>query len=518
MTDGPSEPSVGAARHRRAAHHEPTLLAELVGTVLEQRYELGRILGAGGMGAVFEAKDRLLGRPVAVKVMRPGFAQRDDYIKRFIREAQAASKIRHRNVVVILDYGEAEAGLIYSVMEFLVGQDLEHMLRERPGERLSWPEARGLLIQIASGLNAVHARGVIHRDVKPANCVLTEEDGEPVVKVVDFGIAKLDDAGQSQQITGTAQVLGTPSYMAPELFGAEGPPGPRSDVYSLGVVAYRMLAGRVPFTGSSVFEVMGRVCMCPVPSLRKQVPDVPRAVESLVLQMLAKKPEGRPADMLAVRQRLQELTLEPSWKQRVRRPALAGVLVTALLGGWVYSSLGPDEDGGALEAERGDVAAGVSEQAAADLTMPEAIAHVPTRADDGASAEPIAVPPGPDPAVAASASVPPAGAPPPAHGDEDGIDDATPSTKAKASPRRPAGPPSDAVLEQKLRRKIASECVDGKPGERVTVSFLVTASGEISLLTASPKEAVGQCAKRQVEGTRFRPRTGDGTPVKIVVE
>lgn len=514
-TDGSSETSVGEARHRGAAYPEPESLAELVGRVIKERYELVRMLGAGGMGAVFEAKDRLLGRPVAVKVIRPTFAHRNDYIKRFIREAQAASKIRHRNVVVILDYGEASGGLLYSVMEFLVGRDLEHLLRERPGERLPWAEARGLLIQIASGLNAVHAQGVIHRDVKPANCVLTEEDGEPVVKVVDFGIAKLDDVGQSQQITDTAQLLGTPSYMAPELFGTESPAGSRSDVYSLGVVAYRMLTGRTPFTGNSLLEVMGRACMCPVPPLGKQVPRIPRAVEDLVLQMLAKKPERRPADMLTVRERLQALPVEdPSWKRWVGRPALGGVLlVAALLGGWAYSS-GRFDEHGAARGERGDVVEGVNEQATAELVPPQALAHVPTPTAAGGAAEPSVDRSGPSaPPAGATAHAPPAMAP--ASPVDEGI---VATTKAKPLPRKPAGPPSDAVLEKKLRRKIESACIEGKEDVRVTVSFLVTTSGEISLLTASPKDEVGQCAKRQVQGTRFRPRAGDGTPMKIVVE
>lgn len=173
----------------------PQGFGELCGTVLGERYALGRVLGAGGMGAVFEAKDQRLGRAVAIKVMRPVFAGHVEYVKRFLREAQTASKVRHRNVVVILDYGEAAGGLVYSVMEMLVGRDLEEVLEARPGQRMAWEEACGLLVQIASGLKAAHGQGVIHRDIKPANCFVTVEDDEPVVKLVDFGIAKLDDGG-----------------------------------------------------------------------------------------------------------------------------------------------------------------------------------------------------------------------------------------------------------------------------------------------------------------------------------
>jgi serine/threonine protein kinase len=206
----------------------PPALAELSGAVLDERYELGSVLGAGGMGAVFQGKDLRLGRPVAIKVMRPVFAGHDEYIKRFLREAQTASKVRHRNVVVILDYGKAKGGLVYLVMEFLVGEDLEQLLREHPERRLPWAQECGLLIQIASGLKAAHWQGVIHRDIKPANCFLTEEDDETVVKLVDFGIAKLDNATQTQQLTGTAQVLGTPSYIAPEMLQTQSPASPQS--------------------------------------------------------------------------------------------------------------------------------------------------------------------------------------------------------------------------------------------------------------------------------------------------
>ncbi|MCA9710002.1 MAG: protein kinase [Myxococcales bacterium] len=124
-------------------------LAELSGTVIEERYALGGVLGAGGMGAVFEGRDLRLDRPVAIKVMRPVFVGHDEYIRRFLREAQSASKIRHRNVVVILDYGEAKGGLVYSVMEFLVGEDLEHILRKSPQQRMPWARVCGLLFQIA---------------------------------------------------------------------------------------------------------------------------------------------------------------------------------------------------------------------------------------------------------------------------------------------------------------------------------------------------------------------------------
>ncbi|MEM9459653.1 MAG: protein kinase [Myxococcota bacterium] len=288
----------------------PLVLAGLCGTVLEQRYEIVRVLGAGGMGAVFEARHLRLDRPVAIKVLKPALAGESEYNERFLREAKSATKVRHRNVVEILDYGETAAGLLYSVMEFLVGQDLEQLLDEQPQGRLPWARARALLVQIASGLRAAHREGVVHRDIKPANCFITHEDDEPLVKLVDFGIAKLSGSERGPTLTGTAQVLGTPSYIAPEMIRTAQPAGPQSDIYSLGVMAYRMLTGRVPFAGETVFELLRKACFDPVPPLREIVPEVPPAVEEFVLTLLAKDPQARPSDMQQVRQGLLALEEE----------------------------------------------------------------------------------------------------------------------------------------------------------------------------------------------------------------
>ncbi len=309
---------MSAPSHRSPA--VPPALTALSGTVLEGRYELGPVLGAGGMGAVFTARHLRLDRPVAIKVLMPSFAGQSEYIERFLREAKAASKIRHRNVVEILDHGEAAGGLVYSVMEFLVGQDLKQLLQGQPDQRLPWEQAYGLLLQIVNGLKAAHGQGVIHRDIKPANCFVTDEDGEPVVKLLDFGIAKLDDGKQEHALTGTAQVLGTPSYIAPELARTHCPANPRSDIYSFGVLTYRVLTGRAPFVADTVFELLRRACFDPVPSMRAQVPGLPPPVEAFVLDLLAKAPEHRPQDMLTIRDRLMALG-----QQTLRTPMLTNL-------------------------------------------------------------------------------------------------------------------------------------------------------------------------------------------------
>jgi serine/threonine protein kinase len=313
----PSAPSPGG--NARVAVESPLLA--LSGTVLEARYELGRALGAGGMGAVFEAKHLRLGRMVAIKVLRPALVGHDEHIQRFIREAQVASKIRHRNVVEIHDYGEAPGGLVYIVMELLRGQDLDCFLEAQPEARLPWWQASSLLFQAARGLKAAHAVGIVHRDIKPANCFLTtDEEGQPLVKLLDFGIAKAEDSEPTQRLTATSAVLGTPSYIAPELVLTTQPASPRSDIYSLGVVAYRMLTGRVPFTGATAFQVLHAACFEPVPPLRGYAPDVPPAVEALVLQMLAKAPEDRPPSMQTVRDALVVLLNDGLGVQAVEIP------------------------------------------------------------------------------------------------------------------------------------------------------------------------------------------------------
>jgi serine/threonine protein kinase len=317
-------------------------LLALSGTVIDARYELGRILGAGGMGAVFEAKHLRLGRMVAIKVLRPDFADHSEYVQRFLREAQAVSRIRHRNVVEIHDYGEAPGGLVYSVMELLRGQDLDQYLASRPHQRLPWWEASSLLAQAARGLKAAHAAGIVHRDVKPANCFLTDEEGQPLVKIVDFGIAKAQGTEQTR-LTATSVVLGTPGYVAPELALTSHPASPRSDMYSLGVVAYRMLAGRIPFTGATPYQVLQAACFEPVPPLRTYAPDVPPGVEALVMQMLAKAPEDRPSDMQAVRDALALLDGARSASQAVEIPSSQSTgLVHALA--FLYVTMGEATD------------------------------------------------------------------------------------------------------------------------------------------------------------------------------
>ena len=222
---------------------------------------------------------------------------REDYVARFLREAKAASKIRHANVVQMMDFGELPNGSVYSVMEFLEGRDLAEVLQKEI--RIAWPRARGLMLQIARGLRAAHEQGVIHRDIKPANLFLVmrqdDEGGQrEVLKILDFGIARVQSqpSQNTSALTGTAELLGTPSYMAPELARGRSA-NPRSECYSGGVVAYRMLSGRLPFEGETAFDVLFRSATEPPTPLRAHDPNIPPAIDQLIMRMIAREPEQR---------------------------------------------------------------------------------------------------------------------------------------------------------------------------------------------------------------------------------
>jgi len=251
--------------------------------LLGDRYEVGRLLGAGGMAEVFEGRDRLLARRVAIKVLLAEFARDPSFLVRFKREAQAAASLSHPNIVAVYDTG-VEGATNFIVMEYVEGRTLRDLLRiggPPPPDR-----AAGIAADACGALAAAHARGLIHRDVKPANVMLT---GDGTVKVMDFGIAR---ATTSETITQTHAVIGTAQYISPEqVEGRE--VDARSDLYSLGCMLYEMLTGRVPFSGESPIAIAYRhVREDPVPP-RRIDPRVPPALEAITLRAMAKNPGHR---------------------------------------------------------------------------------------------------------------------------------------------------------------------------------------------------------------------------------
>lgn len=225
--------------------------SSVVDALIGGKYLLKRMLGQGGMGAVYEAENTFLRAPVAIKVVRPEVVHRDDMLRRFVQEAQAAAQVRHANIVSVLDFGYDEArDVLYIVQEFLEGTDLKRRLRA--GGPMAPRDAIELLLPVMRALSYAHSKSVVHRDLKPDNIFLCETPDGVVPKIIDFGIAKvLGDDGQSVQQTRTLMVMGTPLYMSPEQARGDRAVDHQTDIWQLGVVLYHMLSGRHPYEGAT---------------------------------------------------------------------------------------------------------------------------------------------------------------------------------------------------------------------------------------------------------------------------
>jgi eukaryotic-like serine/threonine-protein kinase len=299
----------------------------LVEHVFSNRYEIQREIAQGGMAEVYLAHDRLLDRPVALKALFPEYAREPSFVERFRREAQAAANLNDPNIVGIYDWGQ-ETGTYFIVMEYVEGRALRDLIRSEGA--LDGNQAAEIAAEIASALAFAHRSGVVHRDVKPGNVLLTRTGN---VKVTDFGIAR---AGANDALTQTGSVMGTATYFSPEQAQAL-PVDGRSDVYSLGVVLYEMVTGVVPFTGDSPVAVAYKhVRETPtVPSQRN--PDVPEPLEQIILTALAKDPDDRyqtaddmRADLLRFR-RGRPLAAAPVTALVAEVPAVAGVAAAATM-------------------------------------------------------------------------------------------------------------------------------------------------------------------------------------------
>jgi eukaryotic-like serine/threonine-protein kinase len=259
------------------------------GLVIAGKYRLDRALARGGMGSVWVALHLGLDVPVAIKFMNVALSSLDEALVRFEREAKLSARIRSPHVVEVLDYG-TDQGRPYIVMELLLGEHLGERLR-REG-RLWLPDAAAIVLQVAKALHCAHEAGVIHRDLKPANVFLSRVGDEEIVKLLDFGIAK---AGWDEdcEVTRTGVVLGSPSYMSPEQVRGIKYIDHRSDLWSLGVLLYRALTGKMPFQGESNLDVALRIAGEPCPPATSVVPDLPPEVDELLGRALARDREHR---------------------------------------------------------------------------------------------------------------------------------------------------------------------------------------------------------------------------------
>lgn len=261
------------------------------------RYKLHRILGQGGLGVVYEAQHVQIGRRVAIKVLREEVSKNETVLERFRQEAKSASRIGHENIVDIIDFGETAYGAPYLVMEMLEGEDLAHLLkRER---ELPIETALTVLIQCCRALGAAHEKGIVHRDMKPENIFLTSREGnEHFVKIVDFGIAKMNDLEQpgepGRKLTKTGMIFGTPEYMSPEQAAGK-PSDHRVDIYALGIILFEIVCGRVPFLGDSFMAVLSQHLLEPVPRVHDLNPAarLPPALDAVIQRALQKHPDHR---------------------------------------------------------------------------------------------------------------------------------------------------------------------------------------------------------------------------------
>ena len=340
-------------------------MPELIGKSLG-RYHILEQIGEGGMAIVYKAFDTRLEREVAVKVIRMGRLApdiADKALKRFEREGKALARLNHPNIISIIDYGE-DMGHPYLVMPYLPGGTLKEMLRAEG--KTDWQDAARMLLPIAKALTYAHEEEMIHRDVKPANILITRS-GDPML--TDFGIAKIIDEEATMDLTGTRATVGTPEYMAPEQVTAK-TVDHRADIYALGVVFYEMVTGRKPFQADTPMAVLVKLSSEPLPRPTEFTPKLPQSVEQLLLKALAKDPANRYASMgefvVALEKILQGTSSAPSKAERKRKAEkktpqekstvskasfptqylwliLGGVAITSILLGWLLG-------GGAAEA------------------------------------------------------------------------------------------------------------------------------------------------------------------------
>ena len=256
------------------------------GELINDRYQIIKTIGEGGMANVYLAYDTILERHVAVKVLRGDLATDEKFVRRFQREALSASSLAHPNIVEVYDVGE-DNGIYYIVMEYIEGKHLKQILKKRG--KLTLNEVVDIMLQLTDGMACAHDSYIIHRDIKPQNIMMLDNG---IVKITDFGIAM---ALNSTQLTQTNSVMGSVHYLPPEQASGKGSTI-QSDIYSMGILMYELLTGTLPFRGDNAVEIALKHLKEPFPSIRKELPDIPQSVENIILKSVAKNPKNRYVD------------------------------------------------------------------------------------------------------------------------------------------------------------------------------------------------------------------------------
>jgi len=296
-------PSCGAhVPTPKAAPEDP-----YIGKLLDKKYQIDELLGVGGMGRVYKATQLALDKVVCVKVLRSGMMQDDTLVGRFHREARASSRLNHPNSIAVTDFGQAEEDKsLYMVMEFVPGKDLGKVIREeRP---LAEKRIIHIMDQVLSALADAHAAGIIHRDLKPENIMVTDLRGtKDFVKVLDFGIAKIQETQTEPGLTQAGMVCGTPEYMSPEQARGEELDA-RSDVYAAGVIIYQMVVGQIPFSAPTAMGIVTKhLTEAPVPPSKMDAIKISPALETVILKSMSKNRDGRQKTALALQQELNQV-------------------------------------------------------------------------------------------------------------------------------------------------------------------------------------------------------------------
>ncbi len=256
------------------------------GQKISDRYQIMKSIGEGGMANVYLAYDTILDRDVAVKVLRGDLAGDEKFVRRFQREALSASSLTHPNIVEVYDVGE-DHGMYYIVMEYIEGRHLKELIKKRG--KLTVSEVIDIMLQITDGMSVAHDSYIIHRDIKPQNIMILENG---LVKITDFGIAM---AMNATQLTQTNSVMGSVHYLPPEQASGKGS-SLQSDIYSMGIVMYELLAGKLPYKGENAVEIALKHLKEPLPSIKDEIPNLPQSIENIIIRATAKNPKNRYAD------------------------------------------------------------------------------------------------------------------------------------------------------------------------------------------------------------------------------